>query len=236
MSGTSVGAQTPFQVRKYADVALELIRQMILDGEFEPGERLNEIALSERLQISRPPIREALQALSGEGLVRMVPGKGGVVASFDLESVQQLGEVRIALECAAARLAADRASERQLDDLRRILRSTEEALREPSQPYPRDLDFHVLLLDAAGNPYLAQTAREISTQMRLARVRSGQSPERALQALAEHKAILAALENQDADGAAAAMRDHLMSSLAHIAQLLSDSAGGSKAATEGDTQ
>lgn len=230
MSESTADLAPAFQTRKFSDVAQGLIRAMILEGEYVPGERLNEIVLSDRLRISRPPIREALRALSGEGLVRMVAGKGAFVSTYDLVSVQQLGEVRMALECGAARLAAERATTHQLEILRAALRSTEEALADLTRPYPQKVDFHLLVLEATGNARLAETADGINTQLRLARARSGQSPERAQQALAEHRAIFEALESGDPGRAERAMREHLISSALSIANLLSQSVNDAEVA------
>src|SRR5262245_61461910 len=104
-----------FRTRSFADEAAKLIRHMILSGHFAPGERLNELQLAGVLQISRSPIREALKALSSVGLVRMVPGRGAFVADYDLATVRHLIEVRLALECAAARLVAERATDEQIE-------------------------------------------------------------------------------------------------------------------------
>ncbi|MCX4094644.1 GntR family transcriptional regulator [Nocardia sp. alder85J] len=211
-----------FRPRRLADEVTPILRQSILSGTFAPGERLNEVELAAQLNISRPPIREALQALIGEGLVRTVAGRGTFVASFDLETVGHLAEVRQALECAAARLAAVRADDAALDELEKFLVRTGEALGDPDRPYPRDLDFHQQILEMSGNPRLVDTARGVTTQLRLARARSGGVPDRARAAYTEHHRIYRALRERDPEAAAAAMADHLDAAQAHVRQLLPD--------------
>lgn len=222
-SGDAAGQ---FQTRKFSDVAQDVIRTMIFEGEFAPGERLNEIALSERLGVSRPPIREALQALSGERLVRMVAGKGAYVADFDPTTVQHLGEVRRALECAAARLAAERADAVHVEALRQAIADAEHALGDPQGSYPQSTDFHRLVVDAAGNPPLAETTAGINAQLRLARARSGHLPERAREALEEHRAVAEAIEQRDPERAHAAMRHHLTRSQESIDQVVGPTTAG----------
>lgn len=208
-----------FRTRSFADEAAKLIRHMILSGHFAPGERLNELQLAGVLQISRSPIREALKALSSVGLVRMVPGRGAFVADYDLATVRHLIEVRLALECAAARLVAERATDEQIAAIGDLLAKTEGVLAaEPGQGYPRELDFHTQVLLATDNPQLVEVASAVSTQVQLARSRSGQ--ERAEQAYAEHDAVYQALRDRDPARAEQAMRDHIMASFHNIERMI----------------
>ncbi|MEV0623650.1 FCD domain-containing protein [Nonomuraea sp. NPDC050404] len=217
-----------FQARRFADEVATIIRQLILSGQFEPGERLNELNLAETLSISRSPIREALQALAAEGLVRAVPGRGMFVASFDADTFDQLVEVRQALECKAAALAAERADDDLIEALGRLLASTEEALADPSQPYPRDLDFHQQVLDMSGNLKLVETARSVGLQFQLARARSGEEPARAQAAYEEHFRIFEAIRARDPEAAGAAMHTHLDASRRSVRQLLEGTGGDRK--------
>ena len=208
-----------FRGRRFADEIATLIRQLILSRHFEQGERLNEVSLAEMLAISRSPIREALQILAGEGLVRAIPGRGMFVTTFDAETVDQLTEVRQSLESTAARLAALRGTAEQFDALERLLERTADCLAD-SRGYPRDLDFHQQILDMCGNPKLVEAARVISTQFQLARARSGESPGRAEVAFEEHLRICAAVRARDPEAAAAAMFAHLEASRRNVRNLL----------------
>jgi DNA-binding GntR family transcriptional regulator len=159
------GAEDPmFRPRRFAEDVVTILRQMILSGELAAGERINEIKLADRLKISRSPIREAMQTLAGEGLVISVSGRGAFVASFDMEAVDHLLEVRATLECAAARFATVRADDASLDELEAFLMRTKDALGDTGHPYPRDLDFHEQVVAMSGNPKLMDTVRGVTTQ------------------------------------------------------------------------
>jgi DNA-binding GntR family transcriptional regulator len=215
-----------FRTRTFADEAVKIIRNMILSGRFAPGERLNELQLASVLQISRSPIREALKALSSVGLVRMVPGRGAFVADYDLTTVRHLIEVRLALECTAARLVAERATDEQIDAIGELLAKTRRMLdTNPDEAYPRDLDFHNQVLLATDNPPLVSVAGAVSSQVQLARTRSGQH--RAEQAYAEHDAVYQALRSRDPAKAEQAMHEHIMASFHNIERMLAaDNADG----------
>lgn len=234
-AGKNVLVPSAFQTRTFANTAVGLLREMILSGAFGPGERLNELAISEQLQISRSPIREALQALAGQGLVRFVAGRGAYVMDFDADSVRHIGEVRVALETRAARLASDRATPEQIGTIEKILQSANQAIEtgaiarmlqntdhaiQTGAVYPPELDFHHAVVEASHNPRLIAVTGEITTQFRLARARGGREDAWAASAYAEHVAIFDSIRRGDPDGASEAMEVHVANStsslIAHI--------------------
>ena len=99
------------------DVVFQTLRQAILRGELEPGERLMEIHLADRLGVSRTPIREAIRKLELEGLVVMIPRRGAIVASITEKDLKDVLEVRRTLEIMAAEIACDRITPELLQDL-----------------------------------------------------------------------------------------------------------------------
>jgi DNA-binding GntR family transcriptional regulator len=203
-----------FRTKKFADEAADVLREMILAGHVRAGERVNEVALAQQLGISRSPIREALSALASEGLVEFTPGRGASVVESSSELVRQLGEVRVALECQAARLVAARIPEAELNDLDHLLEATETVLvTKTDAPYPRQLDFHDQLLVATGNLELQRLGRSVITRLQLARARSGSAPSRARRAAEEHRAIFEAIRGGDVDAAEQAMRSHLRTAI-----------------------
>ena len=106
-----------FQINEYLplrDVVFETLRQKILKGELKPGERLIEVALAQRLGVSRTPVREAIHKLEQEGLVVMAPRKGAQVATISAQSVRDVLEVRKAMECLAVCLAISRITPQEL--------------------------------------------------------------------------------------------------------------------------
>lgn len=205
----------------YSEQAREVIRQHIFDGTYRPGQRLKEAEVSRDLGISRAPTREAIQTLANEGLVEIAPHRGAVVATFDAVRVRELYEVREALEVMAARMAAEKADDGQLDELRKLLSDTAEVIQEDeSIPYPRDLDFHSHLFELAENSRLRILAAEVYAQIRLARLRSGSEPGRAKEAHEEHSTILAAVQRKDPIGAENAMRNHIRRGLENMENIL----------------
>ena len=112
------------------DVVFNTLRQAILKGELEPGERLMEIQLAERLGVSRTPIREAIRKLELEGLVLMIPRKGAEVAKISARSLRDVLEVRRALEELAIELACQRMSEEEVGNLQKAQEDFKNAIAE----------------------------------------------------------------------------------------------------------
>jgi DNA-binding GntR family transcriptional regulator len=204
----------------YADRSVALLRTMILDGRLSPGARLNEVHLSQALGISRGPLREALRRLSSEGLIDIVPHRGAFVASFSSRQLQELYELRIALECHAARLVAERKDRSGVEELAAELDGAARLLDQEDCPYPPDQDFHGTLLRLADNTELLEAAAAVTARISLARSKSASQPARARAALEEHRNVLAALSDGDADKAARLLRAHLMTSLENAVSLL----------------
>jgi DNA-binding GntR family transcriptional regulator len=221
MSLSELGDSQLFQTRRFSDIACELIRERILSGSLSPGSRLNEVALSDELRISRPPLREALRILSGEGLVEFIPGKGAAVTDLDLASFIQVAEIRMALEVATARLAAERATPEDVVVLTAAMNAQEAELGTPGSPYPHHIVFHHELAAATHNPRLESSLVEIIRQGRLASMKTNENPQRAQQVFAEHRAIAEAVVSGDANRAEHAMRQHIEANTSATVVLLS---------------
>jgi len=148
--------------------ATQGLREMLLRGVFRPGQRIAEIPLSEKLGVSRTPLRLAFERLVHEGLIKALPHSGFAANEFSVEDIWESIEARGILEGAAARLAAERlASPAQLEPLRRIYRATDEALTSNFEIYMvRYLDlneaFHSAILDLAKNKVLKRAAEQVS--------------------------------------------------------------------------
>lgn len=191
-----------------------MLRRRILDGSFAPGERLIEVELAAGLQISRTPLREALRGLAQEGIVSHRPNKGFHVPDITGEEAAALYELRTAIETEAARLAAVRRADSELESMYACLASAKSIIESGSQaPYPKDLDFHRLVFDASHSSLIEQRGLEISRRLQLFRQRGGYSNERARVAHDEHQAIADGIAARAPEDAAAAMRKHLEGSL-----------------------
>jgi len=191
-----------------------LVRDMILSGSLTPGQRLNEVAMSAELGISRGPLREALQRLVGEGLVTVISHRGTFIRQFDHDEIVELYELRTALETHAARLACRRASDDDLHELEEMLDETADRITgTTSKAYPSDLDFHARLLEFAQVAALTRAWVEVQQKLTLARVRSARQPIRARAALVEHLELVHAIRARDEERTVEITAEHLEHSM-----------------------
>lgn len=208
------------EVDLYTSRTTKAVRGLILSGHFQPGDRINEADLAASLNISRGPLREALQRLASEGLVQRVAHRGSFIPEFGAVETIELYETREALEVMAARLAAQRADADDRVALRGFLEATRTALQEDGEThYPADMDFHERILALAGNRHLAHRCGEVHRQLYLTRSKSAYGPERAREAYDEHVAIVDAIQAGDPSSAEAAMRRHLQSGLSNVRKI-----------------
>lgn len=211
-----------------ADRVEARLREQIVQGERPTGSRLNEVEIAADLAVSRGPVREALQRLAHAGLVTLESHRGAFVRRLELGEVRELFEVRIALECEAAELAAARISQAGLDELARLQEASVSEVSQHPRPSPFDhLDLHSLIVHEAGNGRLQRAVAQVNVELRLARSRSGAAGERAKEAVNEHRELISCLTARDGEGARAAMKRHLHASLHNTMQLLT-AAGESK--------
>ncbi|NOD88385.1 MULTISPECIES: GntR family transcriptional regulator [unclassified Ruegeria] len=180
----------------------------IRDGALLPGDRLREIELSERLGVSRTPVREAIRQLEADGLVTHVPRQGATVRSLDYAEVMELYEMRAVLEGTAARLAARSASDIELDELDILNDRLAEAGTGPDAAQINRV-FHATLLDAAKNRFLAKSMLSLQKALLILGPSQLLDSERAAAAVTEHRRIMAALKARDGASAETEMRAHI---------------------------
>ena len=193
------------------DVVFKTLRQAILKGALEPGERLMEIQLAERLGVSRTPIREAIRKLELEGLVLMIPRKGAVVAEITVTDLEDVLEVRMALEELAVKLACRKITEEQLN----AMRQREEIFRKSlygddvAACAQADMEFHDAIYAATGNSRLVQILNNLREQMyryRLEYLKDTHSHEKLD---GEHQAIYENIKNGDKEAVCAMVGQHI---------------------------
>jgi DNA-binding GntR family transcriptional regulator len=193
------------------DVVFHTLRQAILRGELEPGERLMEIHLAERLGVSRTPIREAIRKLELEGLVVMIPRRGAVVASITEKDLQDVLEVRRTLEVLAAEVACDRITPELLEELEKAekdfqaLKDTEDV----TELAAADVHFHEVIYSATDNPRLISILNNLREQMyryRLEYLKDHESHERLNR---DHQEIYTAIKNGDKSTVRAIIIEHI---------------------------
>jgi DNA-binding GntR family transcriptional regulator len=201
---------TPPLHMSLAGQAVDVLRELVLTGDIPPGARVNEVELAQRLGISRGPLREAIRHLASEGLLVLAPHRGASVPTSDAADVRALFELRTALECAAAELAASRRSEADVVRLRAVCDESRRAYSAGERfPYRLDLAFHQALLDAARSPRIAEQVRLV--QQRVVLLRSGlrDDPPHQHASLDDHDALVAAIAGADPSRASDVMRKHL---------------------------
>ncbi|HET7388354.1 MAG TPA: GntR family transcriptional regulator [Nocardioidaceae bacterium] len=189
------------------------LRSDIITGRIRPNVHLVANDLAQQLEISRTPIREALQLLASEGLVAATR-RGFVVREYSNEEIRHIYEVRAALEEMAARLAAERATDAQIEALEKLGAHTKEAAERPREMIV-DLNdaFHDSIMIAASNPRMQHINSRNSEQFFNYNIAKLYSHEEASLAIAEHEGMLKAIKMRDSDAAAEAAREHVMNSL-----------------------
>ncbi|MFV0334820.1 MAG: GntR family transcriptional regulator [Tropicimonas sp.] len=193
------------------------LREDILGGRLQPGARLGEMALADRFEVSRGPVRAALNMLSESGIVTIVPNSGARVRILSREDARALYEVRAALESEAARLAASTTGAGTGQQFRTLLEQhAQEVGTHPQGAYLQgagDRDFHMVTARMAGNPIILRyLTRELYPQLSLLRIKHRNVTGRGAKALREHERIAAAITDGDPEVAGLLMRRHIENS------------------------
>jgi DNA-binding GntR family transcriptional regulator len=205
---------------------LGALRSAIIRGDHEPGVALSEVALAQSYGISRTPVREALKQLQVEGLVQVVPRVGTFVAAPSRRDVVELFQVKEVLEGLGARLLAMRGRVAQVEQLKRNVRASEEAVASGDAVRYAELvhEFHDVIVEGADNAKLAAHYRTLMNQLSYHRLvlTSLAQPGRPDRSLAEHRMILERILDKDIYGAETVMRDHVRASHRELLAGLSD--------------
>lgn len=193
------------------DAILTRLRDMIIEGALPPGTRLNEGQIGQQLGVSRTPLREAIKYLASEGLVELVPARGAVVKQFGAREVRDMLEVIRMLEQQAGLIACAQASDAGIAQVRalhdRMLDCYQR--RDRLAYYKLNQAIHSAIVALADNGALSEVHSRLQTRLKRIRFIGHEGPERWAHAVAEHEAIMAALEARDADGLSAILGRHL---------------------------
>lgn len=183
----------------------------ILNGEYQPGDSLIETKLSEELGVSRTPIREAIRQLELEGLVRSIPNKGAVVKGISAKDIEDIYTIRMLIEGLAARWATEKITPEELKELKEAAELEEfyTAKNDLNHLLHFDSRFHDIIFKASKSKPLMHTLSTFHHYVQRARSMSLNSPERAQKALEEHKAILKAIIEGDAEKAERLTTEHV---------------------------
>ena len=207
-----------------SDQIYERIRQQILHGDIEPGERLMQNQVAEKLRASRTPVREAFRRLEQDGLVERVPQGGVRVTRLDMEAIQEVFGIRNVLEAYAVELACGRITAEEIGSLKRLvsqagdLLSSGELGRETKikRLFELNSQFHDTIYRASGNSYLLgmiNSLRFIVGRLRFLGLRADSTWSRAWD---EHAQLIGLLEKKDKESAARLLKTHLVNAVSDV--------------------
>jgi DNA-binding GntR family transcriptional regulator len=205
------GSARPLDNRTLWEQVRDRLREDILAGRLEPGTELSEVALARDFGTSRGPLREALGRLASEGLVNITPRRGAVVTQLSRQEFIDAYQVREALETLAVRLAVPLMSDAEVAHLRELCELMAKAAREDGVRlfFDTNNSFHEALVRGSRNQKLHEVHRVLVGQMAPYLPRSLELRGNLRQSVAEHEAILAAIDARDADRAAELLAEHI---------------------------
>lgn len=194
------------------DVVFHTLREAILKGELKPGERLMELQLAAKLGVSRTPIREAIRMLELEGLAVTVPRKGAEVAKMTEKDMEDVLQIRRALDELAVGLACDNMTEERLAELHEALIRFEESIEtgDVKQIAQKDIEFHEVIYQTADNTKLVNLLNNLREQMYRYRVEYLKDENSYAALIEEHKNIFRCLQNRDKAQVTRATSEHVV--------------------------
>ncbi len=193
------------------DIA-ESIKAAIIKGKFKPGEKISEGDLAQSMGISRTPLREAFRKLENQGFIQIIPRKGAMVTEVSATEAQDLYEIKSTLEGLAARLAAQRMTEKDLERLERINEELKGLIEHEDLEafYRTHTRFHESFVKACGNSRLAVMISNLNDHFKRFGIVSLTLPGQYEQAIRQHEQIIAAFRRKDADAAEHAVTTNVM--------------------------
>ena len=214
MTAPVKAAAAPFASRALYQEVAEHLRQQIFNRELEPGAWIDELKLCGALGISRTPLREALKVLASEGLVTMKVRRGAYVTEMSERDVREAYQLLALLESDAAAGVAERATDEELAELLELHDQLETQVGRRDAFFATNERFHMRVLEIEGNRWRQQMVTDLRRLMKLNRHHSLFRQGRLAESLAEHRAMMLALERRDAGMAASLVREHFENGLA----------------------
>lgn len=203
------------RTQSLSSVVFESLEHDILNGEMEPGERLNETAIAERYGVSRGPVREACRRLEEAGLVDFIVNRGVFVKKLAFEDALEIYQIRAALFAFAGRILAQRITNPQIDELEGLIKKMEAAsdCRDADAYYAQNLAFHAALMRFTGYRRLVRLYEGLNKELHVFRRRGLNEDVNRRASCGEHKAIVDELKGGNASRIARVMRNHSMAGI-----------------------
>jgi GntR family transcriptional regulator, rspAB operon transcriptional repressor len=191
------------------------IKELILSGQLQGGERIPEEKVATRFGLSRTPIREALRRLEEYGLVRIKPRSYAEVVSLSPDEAADVAELRAVFESLAVGLLAERADASDIAELRRLSDACNQAVakKDVALIFEHDSDFHLAVARRCGNPHLFELFEKLDAKIQLLRLVLHLPPDRLSAFVAQHSQIVDAIETRDVEKAKATMTAHILGQL-----------------------
>lgn len=193
------------------DVVFQTLREAILKGDLRPGERLMELQLAAKLGVSRTPIREAIRMLEQEGLAVTIPRKGAEVARMTEKNMEDVLQIREALDDLAVQVACDKITQEQLENLMAAMKNFKNAVHagDLKKIVAFDVEFHDIIYEATDNPKLVILLSNLREQIYRYRVEYLKEKENYPMLVREHEEIVEALKQKNKERVVEAMRSHI---------------------------
>ena len=206
------------------EVVHERIREEIMAGKMKPGQRLVISELAKNFGLSEIPVREAIRRLESEGIVQFTPHVGAVVSKINEKEFLEIYIIRIELEALATRLAAPHIKEKDIDFLCNLIQKAETAIKRGKNEKlgPLNKDFHLKIYQAAPYPNLFGMIVNLWEKFELTQSVFAYVPKRAIPSWNEHKSIVDALKDNDAERASALVRAQKMKTMSALEKYLKD--------------
>jgi len=215
MNGTNdaiASSVVPVRKRSLHDQVADQVRDLIIEGHLEPGERIDEASLIDQLRVSRTPFREALRTLAAEGLVEIRPSRGTSVRKLASAQVLSMLEVLGELEQLGGRLAMERADDSAIKGLLDLHEQMMEryAARERLEYYKLNQRFHSLVTQLSNNETLVEVQSNIQARLKYIRFIGNRDEQKWAAAVADHQRMAQAIREKNGDSLGEQMRLHLM--------------------------
>jgi len=219
----AVAGGVPSPTPTLAEQAYGQIKQLIAEFALMPGDRFSESELAERVQVSRTPLRQALQRLEREGFLQVFPKLGWQVAPLDFDTFDELYDLRILIESHAAARLCEVEERPQLAEMAATwLVPVEERLTDVAAVGAADEAFHTLLVEGSGNREMLRVHREITERIRIIRRLDFTKPRRIETTYDEHARLLRALTRRRAEEACRLLRAHIEQSKLEVRHITLD--------------